>query len=128
MTVSEEKLSLTDQRKLAQTRLPPIPYSVVLQQLLSKIDHAISLAEKDGILTTKLSALLELLSKAYSYSHSVSQKEFTSCGGSVTALDNCDAAFKRFVRKMLTKEEDQAKEELENCEQFAGRFSTGYKQ
>ena len=94
----------------------------MLQQLLSKIDHAISLAEKDDIPTTKLSALLELLSKAYNYSHSVSQKEFTLCGASVTALDNCDAAFKRFVAKSLMEEENQAKEELENCEHFAGRL------
>ena len=44
----------------------------------------------------------------------------------MTALDNCDAAFKRFVSKRLIKEEDQAKEELENCEHFAGMFSTAY--
>ena len=99
----------------------------MLQQLLSKIDHAISLTEKEDISTTKLSALLELLSKAYSYSHSVSQKEFTLCGASVTALDKCDAAFKRFASKKLLKEEDQVKEELENCEYFAGRFSTAYR-
>ena len=110
-----------------ETHLPFIPYPVVLQQLLSKIDHAISLAEKDGIPTIKLSALLELLSKAYNYSHSVSQKEFTLCGASVTALDNCDAAFKRFVSKRLMKEDDQAKEELVNCKHFVGWFPSGYK-
>ena len=43
----------------------------------------------------------------------------------MTALDNCDAAFKRIVAKGLM-ENDQAKEELENCEHFAGRFSTAY--
>ena len=39
---------------------------------------------------------------------------------SVRALDNCDAAFKRFLLKRIITEEDKAKEELESCERFAG--------
>ena len=96
----------------------------MLQQLISKIDKVISLAGKDDIPTTNVSALLELLSKAYKYGHSVSQEGFTLCEASVKALDNCDAAFKRFLSRRMIGEEEQAEEELESYELFAGGFST----
>ena len=97
-------------------------YPAVPQQLLSKIDHVFALIEKDSISKTRISTLLELLSKACKYSHSVSQEEFRLHEASVTALDNSDAAFKRFLSSRMTEEEDQAKEELDSCEHFAGEL------
>lgn len=91
-------------------------------QLLSKIDYVISLAEKEHIPTTKFSVLLRLLNKAIQYGCSVSQDRFSSLHEtSMTALDNCDTAFERFLR--VSTEEGQAKAELETCEQFAGELT-----
>ena len=94
------------------------------QGLITKIDRAISLAEKDSISTVQLAALVDLLNKAFKYSSSVSQERFSLHEASVTALNNCDAALKRFLSSRLMKEEEQAKEELESCENFAGGLTT----
>ena len=106
----------------------PTSYSVMSQQLLSNIEHVISLAEKGSISTmikekTHISALLELLIRACKYiysSYGVSQERIKLYKASEKALDNCDAAFKRFLSSKLTEEEEQAKKELESCEYFAG--------
>ena len=90
------------------------------QQLLTKIDRIISLAEEGSIPTTKFSTLFELLSRAHQYSCSATQDKFSLSEASAAALDNCDAAFKRFLLSRLAEEEDRAKEELESCEHFAG--------
>lgn len=93
----------------------PTPYPALSQQLLSKIDDVFSLVKKDSISTTQLSALLELLSKPCKFSHTVSQKlEFSLHEASVADLDNCDAAFKRFL-------ENQAKVPL-----GSGSLQSGY--
>ena len=99
-----------------------LSYPAVPQQLLSKIDQVISLADQDTIPTAKVSTLLDILSKAYKYGRSVSQDMFSMHETSVRALDNCDAAFKRFLSRRMIKEEDQAKEELGSCERFAGEL------
>lgn len=101
----------------------PPPPAAVPHQLLSKINRIISLAEKDSISTAKVSSLLELLSKAYKYGRIVSHDKFILRETSVTALDKCDAAFKRFLSSSIKGEEDQAKEELQSCERFAGKYS-----
>ena len=104
----------------AETLSPSFSYPAVPQQLLSKIDHVITLTEKDGISTAKISALLELLSKAYKYGRSVSQDIFSLHEASVKALDNCDAAFKTYLSSRMINDESQAKKEMESCENFAG--------
>ena len=88
------------------------------QQLLAKIDHVISLAEKDSIPTA--SAVLDLLSKGYKYGHWVSQFWFGLGQTSKKALDDFDTAFKRYLSNRMVEEEDQSKEELERCEHLAG--------
>ena len=98
----------------------PLSYPAVPQQLLSKIDHIISLAEKNDISTAKVSALLELLSSAYEYGCSVSQDRCSLHEASLKALENCDLAFKGFVSSRRMEEEDQAKKDLESCGHFAG--------
>ena len=99
------------------------PYPAVPQQLLSKIDHVFSLVEKSDISIQRLSTLLELLSKACKYSQSVSQNGYSLREASVAALNNCDAAFKRYLSSRMMEDEDQAKKELESCEHFAGELS-----
>ena len=101
----------------------PISYPAISQQLLSKIDHVLSLTERDNISTSKVSTLLNLLSKAYKYSCSVTQDLFSLHGASVKALDNSDSSFKRFLSRRMTKDNNRAKEELMSCEQFAGRLT-----
>ena len=94
----------------------------VHEQLLSKIDRALSLSEQDDISTVKLSAHLDLLTKAYKCACSVTQDKLSLYEGSVTALDNSDAALKRFLSSRKT-DEDQAKKELADCEHFAGALT-----
>ena len=90
------------------------------QQLLSKIDHVISLAEKDNVSTKKISALLGLLSKAYKYSCSTtkSQDKFNqheSSDPTVLRVEKCTSPL-----SIVKGEEEQAKE---GCEHFAGGYN-----
>ena len=95
--------------------------SAVPQQLLSKIDCIISLAEESRIQTTKVYDLLTLLSKVYKYSHSASQDKLSLCEASASAvdLDKCDAGFKKVPLGRL---DDQAKGAPESCEHSAGGY------
>ena len=90
------------------------------QQLLSKIDHIISLAEEDSIPTTKVSDLLTLVIKIYKHGHSASQDKFSMHGASGKVLDKCDAAFKKVSSSEVIKKCNEAKGMLENFGHFAG--------
>ena len=106
---------------------PSSTFAAVPQQLLSKVNHVISLAEREQITTTKISALLGLLNKAIQYCCSVSQDRLSLHEASAVALKNFDAAFNRFLRKIV-EEGGQAKEELKTCELLAGGLTkTQYK-
>ena len=97
----------------------------VPQQLLSKVDHIISLAEEDSIPTTKVSDLLTLIIKIYGtqiyrHGHSASQDKFSMRGASGNVLDKCDAAFEKVPSSGVIKKSDQAKGVLESCGHSAG--------
>jgi len=93
----------------------------VLQQFLVKIDRVFSLIEEHRISTERILAFLTLLSKACKYICTTSQDEFSLHETSM--LDNFDAAFRRFLSRKMLKDDDGAREELQSCEQFAGRSS-----
>lgn len=104
--------------------LPSISYLAVSQLLLSKINRVQSLTQKEDIPTANVTALLEILSKAYKYSYSVTQSWFSLGEACVQALDDCDAAFRRFLSSRMAEDEKQAKKELKTSERFAGGLTS----
>ena len=90
----------------------------MLQQLLTNIEHVLTLA--DGVSTDTACAVMECLKRAYTYVHTVSQDRFKLEDCTIKTLDKFDAAFKRYLEYRLEKEEHQASEELDSCEQLSG--------
>ena len=89
----------------------------MLQQLLANIKHVLTLA--DGGLDTAC-AVMECLKRAYTYVGTVSQDRLKLEDSTIKTLDKFDAAFKRYLEYRLEKEEHQASEELDSCEQLSG--------
>ena len=90
----------------------------MLQQLLTNIECVLTLA--DGVSTDTACSVMECLRRAYTYVHTVSQDRLKLEDSTIKALGKFDAAFKRYLEYRLEKEEHQASEELDSCEQLSG--------
>ena len=91
----------------------------VLNQLLTRIDSVLSLSAD---VPTVASSVLDSLLRAYTYVHKITQARLVFGEGSKTALNEFDAAFKKCLESRL-EEEEQAREELDKCEQLAGEIT-----
>ena len=91
----------------------------MLQELLTNIECVLTLA--DGVSTDTACAVMECLKGAYTYVHTVSQDRLKLEDSTIKTLDKFDAAFKRYLEYRLEKEEHQASEELDSCEQLSGK-------
>ena len=67
-------------------------------------------------------SVLDSLQRAYTYVHKITQARLVLGEGSKTALNEFDAAFKKCLESRL-EEEEQAREELDKCEQLAGEIT-----
>ena len=90
----------------------------MLNEVLTKIDSVLSLSID---VPAVASSVLDSLQRAYTYLHEITQARLVLGETSRKALDEFDAAFKRYLeRKLNEEEEEQTSEELVKCEQLAG--------
>ena len=89
----------------------------MLNQLLTRINSVLSLSAD---VPTVASSVLDSLQRAYTYVQKITPAKLNL--GSKTALNEFDAAFKKCLESRL-KEEEQAREELDKCEQLAGEIT-----
>ena len=74
---------------------------------------------------TVASSVLDSLQRAYTYIHKITQARLVLGEISRKALDEFDAAFKRYLERKQEEEEqeedeEQTREEMDKCEQLAG--------
>ena len=92
----------------------------MLNQLLTRINSVLSLSTD---VPTVASSVLDSLQRAYTYVQKITPVKLNLGEGlSKTALNEFDAAFKKCLESRL-EEEEQAREELDKCEQLAGEIT-----
>ena len=86
--------------------------SAISHQLLSKIDHVLSLAHTHNLPTVTPTKVLNHLDLAYQYGRLVPH---------TPALDEYGTAFKDYLNSLVEGEDDRIREELKKCEKYSGK-------
>ena len=90
---------------------------VVLRKLLTRIDTITSLSSD---VPSVASSVLGCLENAYTYAYKTTQARLALEETNMAALSEFDAAFKKCLKSWL-KEEELTCEEMDRCEQLAGK-------
>ena len=86
--------------------------SAIPRQLLTKIDHTLSLAHTHNLPTVTPTQVFNHLELAYRYGRLVPSN--------TSARDEYDKAFTIYLKSLVEGEKDRTREELKKCEQCSG--------
>ena len=91
--------------------------SAIPIQLLAKIDHTLSLAQRHNLSTITSTEVFGHLQLAFQYGRLISADLHSS------VLEKYDRAFTSYLRTLVEGEEEKVREDLKKCKRFSGNLT-----